>query len=147
MVVAWQAVQWQLAPCTAWRAILLLFGKWRMYEGLCGNMQALLKCAVGVEEAVFPPEALERGLVSILNSLANFSVDAPQAPKLVRLASACLHGQLCLGAWLLHNGLHVGVRHRTRGLSLHHTSTHAVPSAWTRCVASIGAWLPGRRAR
>ena len=76
-------------------------------------MQALLKCAVGVEEDVFPPEALERGLVSILNSLANFSVDAPQAPKLVRLASACFYGQLRLGARLLRDGLCVGVRHCT----------------------------------
>ena len=61
---------------------------------LCADAQALLKCASGVEEEVFPPEALERGIASVLNSLANFSVDAPQAPKLVRLALACNHGQL-----------------------------------------------------
>lgn len=83
-----------VAACTmhSSETIVWLLGKWRMTEGLCGNVQALLKCAIGVEEDVFPPEALERGLVSILNSLANFSVDAPQAPKLVRISS-------CLRPW------------------------------------------------
>ena len=75
-----------VAACTvrSLETVLLPFGKWRMHD--CGVVvQALLKCAIGVEEDVFPPVALERGWVCILNSLANFSVDAPQAPKLVRL--------------------------------------------------------------
>ncbi len=48
------------------------------------GVQALLKCVSGVGEDVFPLAALERGLVIILNSLASFCIDAPQAPKLVR---------------------------------------------------------------
>jgi len=46
--------------------------------------QALLLCVSGMDEAVFPRDALERGLVTMLNSLASFCIDAPQAPKLVR---------------------------------------------------------------
>ena len=48
------------------------------------GVQALLKCVSGEGEDVFPLAALERGLVIILNSLASFCIDAPQAPKLVR---------------------------------------------------------------
>lgn len=63
------------------------------------GVQALLKCVSGVGEDVFPLTALERGLVIILNSLASFCIDAPQAPKLVRPTvldpgHAALSGQL-----------------------------------------------------
>lgn len=65
-------------------------------------MQALLKCVVGLGEDVFPLAALERGLVTIVNSLASFCIDAPQAPKLVSPSSELYLATKCVNlGWRL----------------------------------------------